>query len=166
MSIKLPATMVFYGESENRPHYLLWWIPPEAFPSLGLTTEALAEIRADYPNGIEIEVQDEALREVGLELSQWEISASGLREAFLQLHKDGNLPPTGMIQAEALIQLASALDSEGKKSIHEILSPGSQSFSLSSGTEAALETTSPLEEMPEMTSGEAAEEFFKRMSGL
>lgn len=166
MSIKLPAAMVFYGELENRPHALLWWIPAEVYPSVAKDERSLVDLQANHPNGIEVEVQDEVLAEAGVTISQWEVTAPELRSAFLKIHSEGKLPSTGLIQAENLIQIAKLHNQQKDKSIKDLFAMPNQPFSFSGPSEMSLESEDQLQENPDMTSGEDAEDFFRRISGI
>jgi hypothetical protein len=84
MPIKLPDSIVYYSESEDQPGYVLCWIPRSSFSAVARDDEALEDLEKYHPNGIEIQVDQEALEDAGIHLP---LPADDLRKAYAQLSK-------------------------------------------------------------------------------
>ena len=152
MGIKLPKSMVYYSESRNQPEYLLCWIPPDSFPDVARDDRALDHLRKYYPNGIEIEVSEQALEAAGIKLA---LRPDDLRDAYVQLHEENRLHESGMIAAETLQSIAGALAEVSFAAEGAAMARPMADASL-------LERTA---EPPEMTGDEDAETVFGRLSG-
>jgi hypothetical protein len=162
MTINLPKSMVYYSESRNQPEYLLCWIPSRSFPDVARDDKTLDDLRKYYPNGIEIEVSEDALEAGGIKLA---LHSDDLRKAYVQLHEANMLCESGMIAAKTLEPIAEAL--QPGTSIEELRrSPPSPFYSVrGSMTDAISRLFEGTDEPPEMTGDEDAEVAFRRLSG-
>ena len=174
MAIKLPKSMVYYSESRSEPESLLCWIPPQDYPDVARDAEALEELRRYYPQGIEVEVSEEALEAEGIELGP---HPADLRTAYVQLHEANMTHESGMITAEKLLPIVWAL--QRGASIEELRDHIETIASVSSGA-AALEGIEPVtgwkkllwrtplvegtDVPPETTGDEDAKAVFRRLS--
>jgi hypothetical protein len=157
MMIKLPKKITIYPQKRNNPDYLLCWIPPGSYAEVARDPEVLEELQNYYPNGIEIELSEDGLEEMGMEL---DVKPDKLKQAFLELNEQGALPESGMIELEILEEYIA--ERETGRSLEEItapMSPDSISFGIS---QDAL--VNKMQSGPEMTGGEDPQELFKRIS--
>jgi hypothetical protein len=155
--IKLPKKIAIYPQKRSNPDYLLCWIPPSSFKDVSRDSQVQEELERYYPNGIEVELSEDGLDELGI---VFEVSHEKLRRAYIELNEQGALPNTGMIEVEILVEYIA--EREAGRSLEEITSP-MQPETLSFGNiEGGL--IDKVQSGPEMTGEEDSQELFRRLS--
>lgn len=97
--ISLPNAIVIYPQKKSDPSYLLCWIPVREYQRVVLKPEKRAELEKLYPQGIEIELTEDSLKEAGIAL---EVTPQQLQRAYLDLLALNLLPGTGMVELASL----------------------------------------------------------------
>jgi hypothetical protein len=155
--IKLPKVIAIYPQKKTKPDYLLCWIPADSYHEIATDAEVEAELKKFYPNGIEIELSEAGLGEIGVRL---ETPLEDLRQAYLELFAEGMLPESGMIEIDILQQYMA--DKETGRSIEE-LTRSAEPETLSFGIPES-DWLSKIKEGPEMTGGEDSQDLFQQLS--
>jgi len=99
MAIRVPTERTYYQSSPIEPDYLLCWIPREELEDMVRKGEAVKDVLKNYPYGLEIEVSEEALEEVGIKLN---ISPDSIRKAYTLLREENCLDKSGYVRGKAL----------------------------------------------------------------
>jgi hypothetical protein len=97
--ISTPTGRAYYPASPNEPSRVLCWMPPEELARMAEKGEAPPGLLDDHPDGLEVEVSALEFAEFGIVL---EAEPDALRQAYLDLLKDDQLPASGMVDGRAL----------------------------------------------------------------
>ncbi len=99
MKISLPDERTYYAASRNEPHRLMCWIPYRELQAMVNEGKASDQVLEDYPDGLEIEVTDEAFSEAGIDIG---LSPDLLLRGYKELLNDENVSLPDIIQGEWL----------------------------------------------------------------
>lgn len=155
--IKLPKTIAIYPQKLSKPDYLLCWIPADSYHEVATDAGTEEELKKFYPNGIEIELSEAGLGEIGVRL---ETPLEDLHLAYLELFAQGLLPDSGMIEIDVLEQYMA--DKETGRSIDEI-TRSAEPETLSFGIPES-DWLSKIKEGPEMSGEEDSQDLFQKLS--
>ena len=103
MKIRTPAQRAYYPASPNEITRLLCWIPHTIIQLM--VQEGLVPVRLleDYPDGLEVEVTEEAFEAYGIQLP---VTPTQIKRAYVKLLVDKSLPSSGMVDGMALEAMA------------------------------------------------------------
>jgi hypothetical protein len=132
--ISLPQTRAYYAASRHEPERLLYWIPPTEMTRLVNAGLLAPSVRDDYPDGLEIEVSEEAFRTHGLCVG---VLPEDLRTCYLAYYHAGALPEDGMV-------LADDLEAAAQASVDAIVSSAEHASGLESVGRGLRRLTRPL----------------------
>jgi hypothetical protein len=103
MQIKTPKRRAYYPASRNERDRLLCWIPAEELERMVQDGRVVEDILEDYPDGLEIEVSEEAFEEFGIDI---DVSPEAIRHAFADLTIQKRLPQSGIVDGASLERIA------------------------------------------------------------
>ena len=106
MKIRTPVKRAYYPASPNEKTRLLCWISPIAMQQMVQEGQVPAEHLEDYPDGLEVEVTEEAFEDYSIRM---EATPTQLKRAYIKLFVDKALPPSGMVEGMALEAMALGL---------------------------------------------------------
>ena len=106
MKIRTPANRAYYPASPNEKTRLLCWISRDAMQQMVQEGTIPATHLQDYPDGLEVEVTEEAFEDFGISL---EVTPTQLKRAYVKLMVDNKLPPSGMVEGMPLEAMALGL---------------------------------------------------------
>ena len=107
--LKLPGTRSYHSASPNEPEWLMCWIPRGNLAELVGQNRVRHDIRRHFPQGLEVEVSEDAFAKIGLDLG---IHPDLLVRTYLDLREAGRLHPSGVVQAKSLEGLARRLQTD------------------------------------------------------
>ena len=107
MAIRIPTERTYYQSSPTEPDYLLCWIPKEELKEMVMNGQANRDVLENYPYGLEIEVDEEALQEAEIDLK---ISPEKIHKAYALLRRQGLLDDSGYVQGAALESFAKHIE--------------------------------------------------------
>ncbi len=102
--ISIPRVRAYYPASKNEPDRLLCWIPADELKTMAENGQVLSDILEDYPDGLEVEVSEQAFDEFDLKLG---VEPDALVEAYANLLQSGALPESRRVAGESLEEQAS-----------------------------------------------------------
>jgi hypothetical protein len=103
--ISIPRVRAYYPASKNEPDRLLCWIPTQELETMVEDGQVRSDILEDYPDGLEVEVSEQAFDEFELDLG---VEPDALLEAYANLLERNALPESGRVAGESLEKEASS----------------------------------------------------------
>jgi len=99
MKISTPKKRAYYAASENEQDEVLCWIPEEELARMARFGQIAPDVLEDYPDGLEIEVSQEAFDEFEIDLG---IRPEAIKQAYAYYRKRGELPESGVVDGATL----------------------------------------------------------------
>jgi hypothetical protein len=121
------------------------------------SAEARAELEELHPDGIEIELSEEALAEEGINLG---VKPERLQDAYLELSAQALLPASGMVE---LVALEAYLDAALARETPEDFPDLTKGVTLPADA-AAADLLRKIRSEPPMTEGQQAGEVYRRLN--
>lgn len=103
MKIRTPAKRAYYPASPNEITRLLLWIPHNMMQLMVQEELLPAYLQEDYPDGLEVEVTEEAFEAYGIMLP---VTPTQIKRAYVKLLVDKSLPSSRMVDGMALEAMA------------------------------------------------------------
>ena len=101
--ISTPTGRAYYPASPNEPSRVLCWMPAKELARMVEEGEAPAHLIDDHPDGLEVEVSEAEFTEFGIKLVA---DPAAIRQAYLDMLHDGQIPDSGMVDARNLESVA------------------------------------------------------------
>jgi hypothetical protein len=155
--IKLPDAIVVYPQKVHKPNYLLCWIPAKYYSQVAKTKEARETLFQYYPNGIEVELSADGLKEAGIKLSR---TPNQLGQAYTELFGEGLIPESGMVEVANLDSYIGQKQGRSKKEAVAELAENKNVIPMLAANNLMRKIASP----PPMTEGEEAKQVYQRLS--
>lgn len=161
MAIKVPNEMVYYSERDAQSERFLCWIPHQQYRDVAVDEQALQRLRQDYPMGVEVRVDPEELKAVGIKLP---VAPVDLIKTYKGLQNKDVLHESGMIIARTLERIAK--EAVRGETLDYLIDADSRQ-PLSFHTPARRKPQKPVNrivELPEMKGDEEPQSVFQRLS--
>ena len=155
--IKLPDAIVVYPQKDRKPNYLLCWIPAKYYSQVAKSKEAREILFQYYPNGIEVELSADGLKEAGIKLSR---TPNQLCQAYTELFGEGLIPESGMVEVANLDSYIGQKQGRTKKAVVAELVDNHNAVPMLAANNLSRKIASP----PPMTEGEEAKLVYQRLS--
>ena len=156
--IELPDESVVYPQKKENPDYLLVWIPASEFQNVTAgDADKAAELAMFYPQGVEAELTQEGLSDLGLTL---DADISSLGESYRELHAAGLFAQDEMVKLTSLMDYSKTKNDEAVRTTLADLAKGDISIDQ---VKAQPGTMGQLLEPPKRNEGDDPEAAYKKL---